>query len=82
MVSEMSEEGKGSTKGVFQKLMRGIIKLSIAGFIIQAVSSVTIPDVNLSNNVTLPGSLITLMLKFAVPLYLIFSALDDFGIRL
>jgi len=78
----MSEEGKGSTKGLFQRLVRGIIKLAIAGFIIQAVSSVTIPDVNLSEGVTLPGSMISLILKFAVPLYLIFSALDDFGIKL
>jgi len=75
-------EGKGSTKSLFQRLVRGIIKLGIAGFIVQAVSSVTIPDVNLTNDVVLPGSMITLVLKFAVPLYLIFSALDDLGIKL
>ena len=78
----MSEEEKGGLGNTWLgKLLRGIIKLALAGFIVSAVNSIEIPDLNLSGSVV-SGSLFKSIIVFAVPLYLIFSALHDFGVKI
>jgi len=68
-------------KNYFQKLLRGIIKLILAGAIVGMVSSINIPDLTIGNAVV-SGSLIKAVLQFAVPIYIIISALDDLGVKM
>ena len=77
----MSEEREGFGKEYFSKLFRGIIKLLLAGFIISAVSAIAIPDLSVGGS-TISGSLIKALLQFIIPIALIFSALEDFGVKL
>jgi hypothetical protein len=76
----MSEE-EGFGKGYFSKMFRGLIKLLLAGFIIGAVSAITIPDLSIGGS-TISGSLIKAILQFIIPIALIFSALEDFGVKM
>jgi hypothetical protein len=76
----MSEE-EGFGKGYFSKMFRGLIKLLLAGFIIGAVSAIAIPDLNVGGS-TISGSLIKSILQFIIPIALIFSALEDFGVKM
>ena len=80
-MSEVSEEKGGFGRDYFSKLFRGIIKLLLAGFIISAVSAIAIPDLNVGGS-SISGSLIKALLQFIIPIALIFSALDDFGVKL
>jgi len=78
----MSEEEKSTLGSTwFGRLIRGIIKLALAGFIVSAVNGITIPDLNLSGN-TVSGSLFKAIIEFAIPMYLIFSAMNDFGVKM
>lgn len=77
----MSEEESGFGRGYFSKLFRGIIKLLLAGFIVGAVSAISIPDLTVGSS-TVSGALIKSLLQFIIPIALIFSALDDFGVKL
>lgn len=66
---------------LFGRVVRGIIKLILAQFIISAVNSINIPDLSVGGS-TVSGALIKALLQFAVPIYLIFSALHDFGVEI
>lgn len=78
----MSEEEKGGLGSTWLgKILRGIIKLGLSGFIISAVNTIEIPDLNLSG-VVVSGGLFKGIIGFAVPLYLIFSTLHDFGVKI
>jgi len=74
-------EGEGLTRGFFTKLIRGILKLMLASFIITAVSAINIPDLQLQDT-TLSGAMIKALIQFIVPLALVFSALHDFGVEI
>ena len=69
------------SNSLFGRIVRGIIKLVLAQFIIGAVNSINIPDLSVGGS-TVSGSLIKALLQFAVPIYLIFSALHDFGVEI
>jgi Na+/pantothenate symporter len=76
----MSEEDTmGRT--YFSRFLRGIMKLLMAGFIVGAVSAITIPDLQVGDSVV-SGALIKAILQFVIPVYIIISALDDFGVKL
>jgi hypothetical protein len=76
----MTEEApKGQS--LFSRIIRGIIKLILAPFIIGVVSNITIPDLSVGST-TVSGALIKALIEFAVPVYLIFSALHDFGVEM
>jgi hypothetical protein len=76
----MSEEDTmGRT--YFSRFLRGIMKLLMAGFIVGAVSAITIPDLTIGDSVV-SGALIKAILQFVIPVYIIISALDDFGVKL
>lgn len=66
---------------LFGRIVRGIIKLILAQFIIGAVSNINIPDLSVGNS-TVSGALIKALIQFAVPIYLIFSALHDLGVEI
>jgi hypothetical protein len=74
-----SEEVMGRT--YFSRFLRGIMKLLMAGFIVGAVSAITIPDLVVGDSVV-SGSLIKAILQFVIPVYIIISALEDFGVKL
>ena len=76
-MSESEEFGKG----YFNKIIRGIIKLLLASFIIGAVNAINIPDLTIGNS-TVSGSLIKTLLEFAIPIYIILSSLEDFGVKM
>ena len=77
----MSDEKTGLGSTWLGRLLRGIIKLALAGFIISAVNTINIPDLNISGT-TVSGSLFKAIIQFAIPLYLIFSAMNDFGVKI
>jgi hypothetical protein len=78
----MSEgESGGLGKNYFSRIVRGIMKLVLAGFIVSAVSNINIPDLNLGN-ATVSGALFKAILQFIVPIAIIISALDDLGVKL
>jgi hypothetical protein len=77
----MSEEKAGLGSTWLGRILRGIIKLGLAGFIISAVNGINIPDFNISGSVV-SGSLFKAIIQFAIPLYLIFSAMNDFGVKM
>jgi hypothetical protein len=77
----MSEEKGGLGSTWLGKIMRGLIKLGLSGFIAASVNAITIPDLNLSGSV-ISGALIKSLLTFAIPIALIISAMRDFGINL
>jgi hypothetical protein len=77
----MSEDREEFGSGYFQRIIRGIFKLLLAGFIIGAISSINIPDLTIGNS-TVSGSLIKALLQFAVPIYIILSSLEDFGVKM
>ena len=77
----MSEDSEELGKGYFQRIIRGIFKLLLAGFIIGAISGINIPDLTIGNS-SISGSLIKALLEFAVPIYIILSALEDFGVKM
>ena len=77
----MSEDSGGMGKSFFSKLIRGIMKLILAGFIVSAVSNINIPDLSLGNS-TISGALFKAILQFVVPIAIIISALDDLGVKL
>lgn len=66
---------------LFGRIIRGIIKLILAQFIISAVNNINIPDLAVGGSVV-SGSLIKALIQFAVPIYLVFSALHDFGVEI
>jgi hypothetical protein len=68
-------------RGYFGKLFRGIIKLLLAGFIVGAVSAISIPDLAIGDSVV-SGGVIKSLLQFIVPIALVLSALEDFGVKL
>jgi len=77
----MGEAGDTLSKSPFGRFIRGILKLVLAQFIIGAVNSITIPDLTVGSS-TVSGQLIKALLQFAIPIYLIFSALHDFGVEI
>jgi hypothetical protein len=77
----VSEEKGGLGNTWLGRILRGLIKLGLSGFIVASVNAVSIPDLNLSGSV-ISGSLIKALLEFAIPLALILSAMRDFGISL
>jgi len=76
----MSEEGFMG-ESFIGRIIRGILKLVLGGFIITAVSGINIPDLEIGNT-TLSGVMFKAIIQFAIPLALIFSALRDFGVEL
>jgi hypothetical protein len=68
-------------KDFFTKLIRGIMKLVLASFIITAVSSINIPDLTIGSS-TVSGALFKAILQFVIPIAIIISALKDFGVDL
>ena len=66
---------------LFGRIVRGIIKLILAPFIIGAVNNINIPDLSVGSAVV-SGGLIKALIQFAVPIYLIFSALHDLGVEI
>ena len=72
------EKGEVSNS-LFGRVIRGILKLILAQFIIGAVNGINIPDLSVGGS-TVSGALIKALLQFAVPIYLVFSALHDFGV--
>ena len=76
----MSEEsGGGFGRNYLMRLMRGLLKLILAGFIISAVSSINIPDLNIGD-ATVSGALFKAILQFVIPITIIISALKDMGV--
>ena len=73
-------ESGGAANSLFGRVIRGIIKLFLAQFIVGMVNSIHIPDLHVGGS-TVSGGLIKALLQFAVPIYLIFSALHDFGVE-
>jgi len=63
------------------KLLRGIMKLVLASFIISAVGSINIPDLQIGDS-TVSGVLFKAILQFVIPIAIIISALKDFGVDL
>jgi len=63
------------------KLLRGIMKLVLASFIISAVGSINIPDLTIGSS-TISGALFKAILQFVIPIAIIISALHDFGVDL
>jgi len=67
------------------RMVRGIIKLSIAGFLISLINNIPVNDTTLTignTTTTLPvGTIAKLIIAF-VPIFLIVSGLDDMGIKL
>jgi hypothetical protein len=76
----MSEES-GFGKNYFSKIVRGLIKLMLAGFIVSAVNAINIPDLNFGS-ATVSGAIFKAILQFVVPIAIIISALDDLGVKL
>jgi len=74
----VSEE-KGSSKDYISKLMRGIMKLILASFIITAVGSINIPDLAFGDAI-ISGALFKAILQFVIPIMIIISALRDMGV--
>ena len=74
----MSEESVFS-RDFLTKLIRGIFKLMLASFIISAVSSINIPDLSIGD-ATISGALLKGLLEFIIPIAIIISALQDFGV--
>ena len=77
----MSESSGGFGRDYITKLMRGIMKLILASFIISAVGSVNIPDLSIGN-ATVSGALFKAILQFVVPITIIISALRDMGVNI
>jgi hypothetical protein len=78
----MTEESSGGFgKNYLMRLMRGIMKLILASFIISAVSSINIPDLTIGDS-TVSGALFKAILQFVVPIAIIISALKDMGVDL
>jgi hypothetical protein len=75
------EEKSGFGSSWLGRILRGLIKLGLSGFIVASVNAVSIPDLNLSGSV-ISGALFKAILQFAIPLALIISALKDFGVNL
>jgi len=75
------DEDKGLGSTWLGRIMRGLIKLGLSGFIVATVGAINIPDLNLSGTVV-QGSLFKAILQFAIPLALIMSSMKDFGINL
>jgi hypothetical protein len=70
------------SKSWFSKFLRGILKLSLASLIISIVNAINIDTTLVIGNSTYDLSVLVNIIKFAVPFYLIFSALKDLGIEL
>jgi len=77
----MSEDRGGLGNTWLGRIMRGLIKLGLSGFIMGSVSGINIPDLNLSGSI-ISGALFKALLEFAIPIALIISAMRDFGINL
>jgi len=77
----LSESSGGFGRDYITKLMRGIMKLILASFIISAVGSVNIPDLSIGN-ATVSGALFKAILQFVVPITIIISALRDMGVNI
>ena len=75
----MSESSGGFGRDYITKLMRGIMKLILASFIISAAGSVNIPDLTIGN-ATVSGALFKAILQFIIPITIIISALRDMGV--
>jgi len=78
-MTEEDRSGFGSTW--LGRILRGLIKLALSGFIMASVNAITIPDLNLSGSV-IQGALFKAILQFAIPLALIISAMKDFGVNI
>jgi hypothetical protein len=76
----MGEREDTMGRTYFGKMLRGIMKLLMASFIIGLVSAITIPDLRVGDSV-ISGYLIKAILQFMIPIYLILSALEDMGVK-
>ena len=76
----MSESQDTMGRTYFGKMLRGIMKLLMASFVIGLVSAITIPDLRVGDS-TISGYLIKAILQFMIPIYLILSALEDMGVK-
>ena len=74
-------EETGFGRDFLTKLIRGIMKLILASFIISAVSSISIPDLIVGSAVV-SGALLKGILEFIIPIAIIISALNDFGVEI
>jgi hypothetical protein len=74
-------EETGFGRDFLTKLIRGIMKLILASFIISAVSSINIPDLTVGSAVV-SGALLKAILEFIIPIAIIISALNDFGVEI
>jgi len=74
-------EDTGFGRDFLTKLIRGIMKLILASFIISAVSSISIPDLIVGSAVV-SGALLKGILEFIIPIAIIISALNDFGVEI
>jgi len=74
-------EETGFGRDFLTKLIRGIMKLILASFIISAVSSISIPDLTVGSAVV-SGALLKGILEFIIPIAIIISALNDFGVEI
>jgi hypothetical protein len=75
----MSESSGGFGRNYLMRLMRGILKLILASFIISAVSNINIPDLNIGD-AAVSGALFKAILQFIIPIAIIISALRDMGV--
>ena len=76
----MSEE-TSLGKSFFGKIVRGILKLLFAPIIFAFLNTINIPDLDIGGNVV-SGAVLKAVLQFIVPIYLVVSALNDFGVEL
>ena len=78
----MSEEtGSSLGKTYFGKIVRGILKLLFAPLIFAMLNTINIPDFDIGGNVV-SGSMLKALFQFIIPIYLVISALNDFGVEL
>jgi len=78
----MSED-TGSTlgKSYFGRIVRGILKLLFAPVIFAFLANINIPDLDIGGNIV-SGSMLKALFQFIIPIYLVISALHDFGVEL
>jgi len=77
----MSEESSGLGKTYFGRIVRGILKLLFAPVIFAMLNAINIPDFEIGGNV-ISGSMLKTLFQFIIPIYLVISALNDFGVEL
>jgi len=75
----MSEGGSTKSESWLGRFLRGILKLTIGGFVLTLITQIPINDVSINGN-TLPISTIGKLIVGIAPVYLIISGLHDIGV--